>query len=294
MQHQASIGYERQLGRQLSFAADYVHMSNRDLPLRYNLNPGIKAEHGPHGAAHPRRFPGAREPAGAVAVLRATSVSSSTSARPSTTASTCRSRSASPTTGARASRTRSATAAATPDGTPTPTNDFQVLGRAQPGSERRPDQPRPAAHGHAQRPVRSPVDPGPDGGAVARLMTGTPFTIHNSNVDANRNGVLIDPLAGRAPTAASGQNAITVENEGGRNGAYGPGSRSSTCGRATGCGCGEGAHARLLLRSVQHHERGELRQPDRRHAVGLSSSRTRSRRRVPAAVPDRRASLRLY
>jgi hypothetical protein len=41
-QHQASIGYERQLGRQLAFAADYVHMVNRDLPLRYNLNPAIK------------------------------------------------------------------------------------------------------------------------------------------------------------------------------------------------------------------------------------------------------------
>ncbi len=41
-QHQASIGYERQLGRRLSFAADYVHMVNRHLPLRFNMNPAIK------------------------------------------------------------------------------------------------------------------------------------------------------------------------------------------------------------------------------------------------------------
>ncbi len=48
------------------------------------------------------------------------------------------------------------------------------------------------------------------------------FTIHNSNVDANRNGVLVDPIAA-GTYSGQGQNAITVENEGGRNGARGPG-----------------------------------------------------------------------
>jgi len=61
------------------------------------------------------------------------------------------------------------------------------------------------------------------GGAVARMMTGQAFTIHNSNIDANRNGVLVDPLPAGSYSGV-GQNAITVDNKGGRNGAYGPGS----------------------------------------------------------------------
>jgi hypothetical protein len=54
-----------------------------------------------------------------------------------------------------------------------------------------------------------------------RIMTGRPFTIHDSNVDADRNGILVDPLPAGTYTGA-GDNAITVENKGGRNGAYGP------------------------------------------------------------------------
>ncbi len=60
-------------------------------------------------------------------------------------------------------------------------------------------------------------------GAVDSMMTGQPFTIHNSNVDVNRNNVAVDPVAA-GTFSGVGQNAITVENKGGRNGAYGPGS----------------------------------------------------------------------
>src|SRR5687768_5064841 len=55
-------------------------------------------------------------------------------------------------------------------------------------------------------------------------MSGAPFTIFNSNVDADRNGELNDPspagtYSGTAPGAAVMTN---VENRGGRNGAVGP------------------------------------------------------------------------
>ena len=59
--------------------------------------------------------------------------------------------------------------------------------------------------------------------AVARMMTGAPFTIHNSNVDVNRNDVAVDPVPAGSYSGV-GPNALTVENSGGRNGAYGPGS----------------------------------------------------------------------
>ena len=57
--------------------------------------------------------------------------------------------------------------------------------------------------------------------AVARYMSGTPFTIHDSDFDPNRNGVSPDPLPPGA-YRGTGQNAVTVKSAGGLRGAYGP------------------------------------------------------------------------
>jgi hypothetical protein len=58
--------------------------------------------------------------------------------------------------------------------------------------------------------------------AVGRYMSGAPFTLFDSGVDADRNGELDDPLpagtyGGTAPSAMT-----RVRYRGGRNGAYGP------------------------------------------------------------------------
>ena len=52
-------------------------------------------------------------------------------------------------------------------------------------------------------------------------MSGRPFSIFDSNVDADRNGILLDPLPAGS-YSGTGDNSISVENDGGRNGAYGP------------------------------------------------------------------------
>jgi len=57
---------------------------------------------------------------------------------------------------------------------------------------------------------------------VLRYMSGAPFTLFDSGIDADRNGELDDPLpagtySGTAPNAMT-----NVSNDGGRNGAYGP------------------------------------------------------------------------
>ena len=57
---------------------------------------------------------------------------------------------------------------------------------------------------------------------VVRYMTGAPFTILDSGIDADQNGELNDPLpagtySGTAPNAMT-----NVRYTGGRNGAYGP------------------------------------------------------------------------
>lgn len=57
--------------------------------------------------------------------------------------------------------------------------------------------------------------------ALYRFMSGRPLSITDSNVDADRNGILFDPLPA-GTYSGQGPNAITVESKGGRNGAYGP------------------------------------------------------------------------
>ena len=56
---------------------------------------------------------------------------------------------------------------------------------------------------------------------ITRWMSGIPFTLIDSNVDADRNGRLFDELpAGRY--CGVGQNAFCADYAGGRNGARGP------------------------------------------------------------------------
>jgi len=70
---------------------------------------------------------------------------------------------------------------------------------------------------------------------LGRFMSGRPFTILDTNVDVDRNGILFDPLPAGTDSGV-GNNAITVKNKGGRNGAYmGPTTFSWMSGSATGC-----------------------------------------------------------
>jgi hypothetical protein len=58
--------------------------------------------------------------------------------------------------------------------------------------------------------------------ATIRYMSGAPFTIFDSNIDADQNGELDDPLPAGS-YSGTGVNAMQdVESKGGRNGAYGP------------------------------------------------------------------------
>jgi hypothetical protein len=58
---------------------------------------------------------------------------------------------------------------------------------------------------------------------LARALSGLPFTIVDSTVDAERNGLqAVAPIVA-GTYSGSGANAITLDNKGGRNGARGPG-----------------------------------------------------------------------
>jgi hypothetical protein len=222
-QQQASIGYERQIADQLSFAVDYVHAENDHMPLRYNFNPAVKETTdriapitrvdfldiaGQLGISPFRGDVFTYENIGetrydGLNIQVEKRLSNNWSGRISY--------------GLGYGRGNTS-------GTPTAVNDFQVL------EERNLDLnegPTNLDRRHTltlSARVELPwLLRGLTGGAVVRMMSGSPFTIHDSSVDANRNNILIDPLP-PGTYSGQGQNALTVENKGGRNGAYGPGS----------------------------------------------------------------------
>jgi hypothetical protein len=218
--NQASFGYERMLGQRLSVSADYTHMANRKLPIRYNLNPGIKPNTGRTTRVTRTDLLGiasqlglspfttdvfTRENIGytdfdGLSMQLEKRLSSNWSGRIGYTIGYGRGNG---------------------DGGPTTVNNFQVL------DERNLD----LNEGPTSTDRRHVVNlsgrfepswiPGFHTSAVLSMSSGTPFTIQNTNIDADRNGVLFDPVA-PGTYSGSGLNAITVENDGGRNGARGP------------------------------------------------------------------------
>ena len=57
---------------------------------------------------------------------------------------------------------------------------------------------------------------------TVRYMTGSPFTIFDSSIDADRNGELDDPLPAGTYSGTAPDSLQDVEYKGGRNGANGP------------------------------------------------------------------------
>jgi hypothetical protein len=56
---------------------------------------------------------------------------------------------------------------------------------------------------------------------IVRYLSGTPFTVSDGTTDPDRNGILFDPLPAGS-YSGTGSDSITVDSDGGRNGARGP------------------------------------------------------------------------
>ena len=221
LQRQASIGYERQIARNLSFAADYMHIDNRNQPLRYNLNPATKQTTGRTAPITRVDFSGVASQLGVTPFSSDVWIVEYIGETKYDGLNLALEKRMSDYWTARLSYALGKGEGNT-NGTPTATNDFQVL------EQRNLDQnegPTNADRRHAVTAsgrVEVPWIRGLTAGAVGRFLSGTPFTIHNSNVDVNRNNIAVDPIA-PGTYSGTGQNALTIENKGGRNGAVGPG-----------------------------------------------------------------------
>jgi Carboxypeptidase regulatory-like domain/TonB dependent receptor-like, beta-barrel len=222
--NQVSLGYERMLGQQLSLSADYTHMANRKLPIRFNLNPGIKPNTGRTTPVTRTDLLGLASQMGLSPFLTDVYTRENIGYTDYDGLSMQLEKRFSNYWAGRVGYTVGY-GRGNGDGTPTAVNNFQVLGEHNLELNEGPtsaDRRHVVSMGGR---VEVPWVRGLIASVTTNFSSGTPFTIHNSNVDADRNGVLVDPVA-PGTYSGTGQNAVTAENEGGRNGARGPGYRN--------------------------------------------------------------------
>jgi hypothetical protein len=220
-QRQASIGYERQFGQQLSFGADYVHIWNRNRPITYNLNPARRASTSRTGALTRVDLQGIANQLGLSPFLSNVFIREFIAEDDFDGFNVQLEKRFANYWGARVSYALGYGRGNT-DGTPTAANNFQVLEARNLELNQGPTNLDRRHVLTLSGRVEAPFMPGLMTSANVRFMSGTPFTISDSTFDVDRNGILVDPLP-PGPYSGKGENAITVENEGGRNGAYGPG-----------------------------------------------------------------------
>jgi hypothetical protein len=209
---QISAGFQRQLAASVSASADYVHTMARDQWLLENLNPGLRINTTASGLINrvdPTYVTNVwqRQNIGeytydALNVVLEKRDSHNWSARASYTLANSRGNNS---------------------GALTATNNYQVLGNANLDLGQGPtDFDRRHNLVLSGRLVELPRTHGMTLSGTVRMLSGLPMSLIDSSSDPDRNGILVDPLAAGS-YSGNGPNAITVDNAGGRNGAYGPG-----------------------------------------------------------------------
>jgi len=207
---QLSAGFERQLTRDMSVSLDYVHAFGRDQFMVLNLNPGLRVSTArtatvqrvdPNFVAAVNTYVNqGRTQYDAVQIGIEKRASRNSQARVSYTY----------------SKSRGNTSA-----NGAPASNFQLLNDLNLDLNEGPtdfDRPHNLVVSGA---LVVPHTGGLNFSSVVRYLSGTPFTIQDTTLDNDRNGILFEPLPAGS-YSGTGSNAITVENKGGRNGARGP------------------------------------------------------------------------
>jgi hypothetical protein len=211
---QATVGYEHEVWTNLSFAADYVHIRSNENLVQYDLNPGLRATTGRTAPITRTDLMGLASSLGITPFANSVLTFQNVGRERYDGLNLSVERRYHAWWGGRVSYTlargRSDSAQA----------NFQLLADRHPelawgptvrthvlSLSGRMDVPRLRALGIS---------------GTFRAMSGAPFTLTNTNVDADRNGILADPVA-PGIYSGSGADGFTVENKGGQGGAVGPG-----------------------------------------------------------------------
>lgn len=216
----ASLGYEHQLGQTMSVSADYIHTSGRDQFIWNNLNPGIKATTGRTAPLVRTDLQGLAPQLGLSPFSNDVRVRQNLGKTEYDALNVALDRRFSSFWNARVSYTLSKARGNTSGFTDG--NNFQVLDQLNLDLNQGPTDFDRRHNLVLSGRMVVPKTGGLQVSGVFRALSGLPFTVHDSNIDEDRNGVLIDPLPSGTYSGAAA-NAIEVESEGGRNGAYGPG-----------------------------------------------------------------------
>jgi hypothetical protein len=226
---QLSIGFERQLASNLSFSADYVHAFGRDMLMAVALNPVLRDTTAGTSTARrqgsqrltqittglQQKYPGFAPFTGNVTTFENVGKTDYDAVMLQMEK--------------RFSQNYSARAAYTlaysrgnTSGAGAPSSPFQVLDDLNLDLNEGPTNFDQRHNFVVSGTALVPRTKGLTVSWVARALSGTPFTIFDSRTDADRNGTNTDPLPAGS-YSGSGANTITVDSDGGRNGAYGPG-----------------------------------------------------------------------
>ncbi len=206
---QLSIGFERALTRDMSVNLDYVHAFGRDQFMTLDLNPGLRVNTTRTGAIN------RVDPNFVTSVL--TRVNDGRTSYDAVQFGLEKRYSANHQ--FRISYTYSKSDGNT-SGNGVPTSPFQLLGDMRLDLNQGPtDFDRP--HNFVFSGAALVPGTGLTFSTVVRYLSGTAFTIQDTNTDPDRNGTLFDPLPAGS-YSGTGANAQTVDSQGGRNGARGP------------------------------------------------------------------------
>jgi hypothetical protein len=221
--HQATVGFEKQLSGAMAVSADYVHLSHRDLYMQRELNPGVRATTARTAAVTRPLYPTS---VWAASVRELANVGFADYDGLQLSLQKRQSRGYS----FRASYTysRGTGIVASPGAT-----DFITTYTVDPTTrvidyhldqlQGLTSQDRPhlfSLSGAWQIPHTGGINVS----GVVQANSGTPLTLTDSNVDANRNGNFEEPLpAGTYAGASTNPNAISMDYAGGVNGGRGPG-----------------------------------------------------------------------
>jgi outer membrane receptor protein involved in Fe transport len=226
---QVSLGFERQLAPTIALSADYVHAFGRDLLMAVALNPTLRA-------TTSTTSPNVRQGSETLSTITAGLQQTYPGFAPFTGNVTTFQNNGKTDYDAlmmqlekRFSQNYSARIAYTlaysrgnTSGSGAPTSPFQVLDNLNLDLNEGPTNFDQRHNLVVSGTAIVPHTGGLSVAWVARALSGTPLTIFDATVDADRNGILADPLPADS-YSGTGTNAISVESDGGRNGAYGPG-----------------------------------------------------------------------
>jgi hypothetical protein len=207
---QISLGFERQLSRDMSVNIDYVHAFGRDQFMQLNLNPGLRVSTA-RAAAVTRVDPNftsnvftyvnsGKTEYDAIQFGIEKRYTRGYQARLSYTYSKGRGNTS---------------------GNGAAQSNFQLLNDMRLELNDGPtdfDRPHNLVFSAA---AEVPKAKGLIFSTVVRYVSGTPFTIQDTTTDPDRDGILFEPLAAGS-YAGTGTNAVSVDSDGGRNGARGP------------------------------------------------------------------------